>query len=106
MINNSGTKIWMNTYNKPKDSKCYVLFTSNHPRHCLKNIPLSLARRICTVVENEYVKEKRFKKPKKNIARIKYPKLLIEANILKAKEILLEVLRQQKTNKTIPFTTT
>ena len=30
---------------------------SNHPRHCLTNIPFSLTRRICTVAENENEKE-------------------------------------------------
>ena len=44
MINKSGTKIWIDIYNKPTDSKRYVSFTSNHPRHCLTNIPFSLAR--------------------------------------------------------------
>ena len=47
MINKEGTKIWMDIYNKPTDAKRYVPFTSNHPRHCLINIPFSLARRIC-----------------------------------------------------------
>ena len=67
MINKSGTKIWMDIYNKPTDSKRYVPFTSNHPRHCLTNIPFSLARRICTIVENENIKEKRFKELKKTL---------------------------------------
>ena len=31
---------------------------SNHPRHCLTNIPFSLARKICTIVEDENVTEK------------------------------------------------
>ena len=44
MINKSGTKIWMDIYNKPTHSKRHVSFTSNHPRHCLTNIPFSLAR--------------------------------------------------------------
>ena len=61
MINKSGTKIWMDIYNKPTDSKRYILFTSNHPRHCLTNMLYSLARRICTIVENGNVNEKRFK---------------------------------------------
>ena len=65
-MNKSGTKIWMDIYNKSTDSKRYVSFTSNHPRHCLANIPLSLARRISTIVENENVKEKRFKELKKH----------------------------------------
>ena len=64
IINKSGTKVWMDIYNKPTDSKRYVPFTSNHPRHCLTNIPFSLARRICTIVEKENVKKKRFKELK------------------------------------------
>ena len=105
MINESGTKIWMDIY-----SKRYVRFTSNHPPHCLTNIHFSLARRICTIVENENVKEKRFKElKKKTLLEQKYPKSLIEASILKAKEIPFEVLRQPETTKNeeiIPFTMT
>ena len=37
------------------------------------NISFSLARRICTIVENENVKEKRLKELKKNIDRRKIP---------------------------------
>ena len=66
-------------------------FTSNHPGHCLTNIPFSLARRICTIVENENVKEKRNKELKKTLLEQKYPKSLIEASILRAKELPLEI---------------
>ena len=62
----------MGIYKKPTDSKRYVPFTSSHPRHCLTNIPFFLAKRIFTIVENENVKEKRFKELK-NIARRKIP---------------------------------
>ena len=109
MINKSGTRIWMDMQNKPKNSKRYIIFTSNHPRHCLTNIPFSLARRICTIVENENVKEKRFKELKKTLLQQKCPKSLIEASILRAKEIRLEVLRQPKATKSeeiIPLTMT
>ena len=81
MINKSGTKIWIDIYNKPTDSKRYVSFTSNHPRHCLTNIPFSLARWICTIAENENVKEKSFKELEKTLLEQKYPKSLIEASI-------------------------
>ena len=91
MINKSGTKIWMDIYNKPTDSKRYVSFMSNHPKHCLTNIPFSLARRICTIVGNEHVKEKRFKELKRVLLEQKYPKSLIEASILSAKEIPFEI---------------
>ena len=80
---------------------------SNHPKHCLTKIPFSLARRICTIVGNEHVKEKRFKELKRVLLEQKYPKSLIEASILRAKETPLELSRQPKTAKTeeiIPFT--
>ena len=89
----------MDIYSKPTDSKRYVLFTSNHPRHCLTNIPFSLVRRICTIAENENVKEKCFKELNKTLLEQKYPKSLIEVSILWAKEIPLKILRQPKTAK-------
>ena len=70
MINKNGTKIWMDIYQQTNRIKKICPFTSNHSRHsCLKHILFSLARRICIIVENENVKEKRFKELKKNIAR-------------------------------------
>ena len=67
IINKSGTTIWRDIYNCPTDSKRYVSFTSNQPQHCLTSIPFSFARRICTIVENENVKEKPFKELKKTL---------------------------------------
>ena len=63
-------------------------------------------RRICTIVENENVKEKRFKKLKRTLLEQKYPNWLIEASVLRAKEIPHEILSQPKTakiEKIIPF---
>ena len=85
MTSKSGTKIWMDIYNKPAYSKRHVPFRSNHPRHCLTNILFSFARRICTIVENENVKEKRFKELKKKLLERKYPNSLIEAGTLSAR---------------------
>ena len=109
MMKKSGIKIWMDTYNKPTDSKQYVRFTSNYPWHCLTNILFSLAKRICTIVESENVKEKCFKELKRTLLKQKCPKLLIGDSTLRAKEIPHEVLKQPKTTKieeTIPFTIT
>ena len=94
--NKSDTKIWMDIFSKPTDSKRYVPFTSNHPRYFLTNIPFSLAK-------------KRFKELKKTYLEQKYSKSLIEASILKVKKIPLEILRQPETTKNegiILFTTT
>ena len=60
-------------------------------------------------VENVSVKEKLFKELKKTLLEQKYPKLVTEASLLKAKEIPLEILRQPKTTENeeiVPFTTT
>ena len=89
MINKRGTKFWMDIYNKPADSKRYFPFTSNGTYHCLTNIPFSLAGRICAIVQNENVKEKRFKELKKTLLEQKYLKSLTEASILRAKEVHL-----------------
>ena len=58
MINKTGTKIWMDIYNKSIDSKRYVPFTSNHPQSCLRNFPFCLARCICPIAEEEETKLK------------------------------------------------
>ena len=56
MINKAGRKVFMDIYSKPTDSKRYVSFKSNHPKHCLKNIPFSLARRICMIAGKDSLK--------------------------------------------------
>ena len=56
IITKSGTKIWIDIYNKSTDSKRYAPFTSTHPRHCLTYITFSLAKANCTINENENVK--------------------------------------------------
>ena len=69
MITKTGTKIWMDIYNKPTVPKRYVPFTSNHLRSCLRNIPLSLARCSCTIVE-ENTKLKRLTELKTSLKQL------------------------------------
>ena len=61
MINKEGQKISMDIYSKPTDSKRYVFFKSNYPRHFLKNIAFSLACRICMICEKDFLKEIKLK---------------------------------------------
>ena len=75
-------------YIKLTDSKWYVSFTSKHRLNDLTNIPLSLARRRCTIVENKNVKEKCIRELKKIVrTERKHPKSLVEGSIFKGKEI-------------------
>ena len=94
-INLTGRKIWVNIYSKPTDSKRYVPFTPNHPRSCLRYIPLCLARRICTIVQEENTKLKRFSKLK-TLKQQKYRIALIENSIKIALKIPLNELREPK----------
>ena len=109
MINKTGTKIWMDIYNKPTDSKRYVPFTSNHPRSCLRNIPFCLARRICAIVEEEETKLKRLSELKTSLKKQKYPIALIENSIKRALQVPLNELRKSKEKgreEIIPFVST
>ena len=66
-INKIRTKTWIDICNKPNDSKRYVPFTSNHPRSCHRSIPFSLARCICTTVEEENTKLKQLSELKTSL---------------------------------------
>jgi len=52
LIEQKNNTISMDLYRKPTDTQRCLHFKSNHPKHCLKNIPFAMARRICTIVEN------------------------------------------------------
>ena len=109
MIHKTGTKIWMDIYSKPTDSKRYVPFTSNHPRDCLRNIPFCLARRICAIAEEEETKLKRLSELNTSLRKQKYPIALIENSIKKALQIPLKELRKPKEKgreEIIPFVST
>ena len=65
----SNDKIWMDIYYKPTDTHRCLPFSSNHPKHCKKNIPFTLARRICTIVENTEAKMKHLENLKMNLSK-------------------------------------
>ena len=109
LIKRNDEKIWMDIYYKPTDTHRCLPFSSNHPNHCKKNIPFTLACRICTIVENNKTKIKHLESLKMNLTKYQYPKQLIERGINKALSIPLEELRSPKTistEKSIPFITT
>ena len=99
----------MDIYYKPTDTHKCLPFSSNHPNHCKKNIPFTLARRICTIVENTEAKMKHLENLKINLSKYQYPKQLTEFGINKALSISLEELRTAKTisnDNSLPFITT
>ena len=85
------------------------LFLLTTPKHWKKNIPFTLARRICTIVENTEAKMKHLENLKMNLSKYQYPKQLTEFGINKALSIPLQELRQPKTisnDNNLPFITT
>ena len=88
LIKRNNDKIWMDIYYKPTDAHRCLPFSSNHPKHCKKNITFTLARRICTIVENTEAKMKHLENPKMK---------LTEFGINKALSIPLQELLTPKT---------
>ena len=109
LIKHNNDKTWMDIYYKPADTHRCLPFSSNHPNHCKKNIPFTLARRICTIVENIVAKMKHLENLKMNFSKYQYPKQLTEFGINKTLSIPLQELRTPKTlsnDNSLPSITT
>lgn len=79
-------------YYKKTDSWQYLDFKSNHPRHIKTNIPYNLARRLCMIINNTEILNKRLNELKNVLLNRNYPEKLIENGINKAKNIQKEIL--------------
>ena len=94
---------------KKTDSKQYLPYTSCHPRHIKNNIPYCLARRIKTIVSENKILEKRMEELKQDQIEGKFPTLLIQDRINKAKENLCDLRQVKNKNgnkENIPFVST
>ena len=60
-------------YYKATDTRQYLDYTSNHPRHIKRNIPYNLARRICTFVDDVETKNTRLKELEDILSKGGYP---------------------------------
>ena len=82
-----GSRLTTDIYAKETDTFNYLPFSSSHPRHCTRNIPFSLARRIKGIVSEESRLEIRMTEMKDRLIRKGYPKGLINGAIKKAMSI-------------------
>ena len=97
LINKSNNnEIWMDIYHKETDTRRCVSYDSCHPKHCLTNIPYTLARRICTIVENEEKKKQRLSELKIILQNQSYPENSINIGFNKALNITQSELRKPK----------
>ena len=86
----------MDLYHKPTDTQRYLPFTSSHPNHCKRNIPLFLAWRICTIVENNVENLRNLENVKSNLSKYHYPDSLINHGFQKVNSIPQKDLRKLK----------
>ena len=90
LIKSDNDKVWMDICYKPTDTHSCLPFSSNHPKHCKKNIPFILALRICTIFKNTEAKIEHLGNIKMNLSKYQYPKQLTEFGIGKAFSIPLQ----------------
>ena len=98
MINKDpeNNNIWMDIFYKKTDTRRCVPFNSCHSKQCKKNIPFILARRVCTIVENNEVRKKRLGKLQKVLYLQEYPQNLVQEAIRKVTSIPIDNLRVSK----------
>ena len=70
LIKRNDDKMWLDIYFEPTDTHRCLPFSSSHPNHCKKNIPFTLAGRICTIMENQQQKLKHLSELKENLKKI------------------------------------
>ena len=66
------------------DSEQYVHYSSCHTAHIKKNIPFNLARRVCTIVDDEESKTEHLNKLQVTLRNQGYPKWLVNSSITEA----------------------
>ena len=103
LVKRNDDKIWMDIYFNPTDTHWCLPFSSSYPNHCKKNIPFTLARRICTIVENQQQKLRHLSELKKNLKKYHYPVNIITNGIKKALEIPQNELRKSQEKKNMKF---
>ena len=97
---------------KETDSHNYVPFFSFHPHRTLTNIPYTLARRICTIVSDVYVRNERLNELRVFLRKKQYPELVIDNGISRASSFNRSLLLEPKDKtsdvqqKDIPFVIT
>lgn len=108
-VKRNGLSITTDIYYKPTDTKQYLDYNSCHPRHIRRNVPFNLARRICTIIENIPLRNKRLEELKNCLIHRHYPLAVIEYGIQKAQDIDINTLRTPREHEEtdiITFVTT
>ena len=71
-------KVSTGIFRKPSDGQQYAHFKSCHPPHTKQNIHFNLARRICTIVENRKLRNRRLDELLAKLTKQGYPETLTQ----------------------------
>ena len=102
-------KLLTDIFYKSTDSHDYLPFNSCHPRHIKVNIPKTLARTICTIVEDPQIKLFRLSELKNWLLKAGYPSDLINngfSEILQMNQLTLRTKSIPDDAKLLPFVQT
>ena len=77
LVIKNGTQIETDINYKETETFNYYPFNSSGPRHIARNIPLNLAKRICTIVSTVEKRNIRLEHLKERLLEQKYPIKLI-----------------------------
>ena len=100
MVINKNGKVITDIYRKPTDTQQYLHFKSDHPKNCIKSVPYTLARRICTIINDPILKRTRLDELHQSLSERKYPTPIIREGIRKVENIPLSELRKPRIKKT------
>ena len=92
-------EIHFDLYHKETDTFNYLPFSSSHPRHCVRNIPYSLARRIVVIVSEQHNVTKQLNLLKRRLINKGYPEKLIEESINRAKTVSRDEILLNDSNR-------
>ena len=83
LVNTEG-KITTDIYYKPTNAHRYLDFFSNHPTHTKRNVPLTLAQRVCSLVREDNKRQHRLTELKEYLLECKYPISIINRGFKEA----------------------
>ena len=89
-------KLYTDIFYKTTDTHQYLDYRSCHPKHTKNNILYTLARRICTIIVEEDLREKRLLELMMLLRKQNYPEGLIQKVVEKARTISVTELRSPK----------
>ena len=96
LIRRDNSGISLDLHHKPRDTQQCLPYFKSHPKHCLKNIPFIMARRICTTVENNSLRSKHLRGLKENFRSYGYPEKVVEIGMQNTLKIPQTELSQSK----------